>query len=104
MHIPSLLRPSAALVTKTVRRARAGTAMAAPFSAPRTSFNGTITRRRTIAFAAMPPDEVRAPKAATGATVNDVVLSIPGGALQHRHAALRERVCHNWYITVGAHT
>src|SRR3546814_5177781 len=75
MHIPSLLRPSAALVTKTVRRARAGTAMAAPFSAPRTSFNGTITRRRTIAFADMPLDEVRALKAATGATVNDVVRS-----------------------------
>ena len=38
-----LVTPSAQLITKTVGRARAGTAMAAPFSAPRTSFNGTIT-------------------------------------------------------------
>src|SRR3546814_18260485 len=31
----------------------------------------------------MPLDEVRSLKAATGATVNDVVLSIAGGALRH---------------------
>src|SRR3546814_16878779 len=31
----------------------------------------------------MPLDEVRALKAATGATVNDVVPSIAGGALRH---------------------
>ena len=41
-----LLAPSAELVTKTVGRAREGTAMAAPLTAPRTSFNGTITGHR----------------------------------------------------------
>lgn len=77
-----LLTPSAQLITKTVGRARAGTAMAAPFSAPRTSFNGTITGHRVIALADMDLDDVRLVKNATGTTVNDVVLAIAGGALR----------------------
>ena len=35
-------------IAQTVGRARAGTAMAAPLTAPRTSFNGTITGHRAI--------------------------------------------------------
>ncbi len=77
-----LLTPSAQLITRTVGRARRGTAMAAPFSAPRTSFNGTITGHRSIAFADMNLDDIREIKAATGTTVNDVVLAVAGGALR----------------------
>jgi len=77
-----LLTPSAQLITRTVGRARAGTAMAAPFSAPRTSFNGTITGRRAIALADMDLEDIRQIKNATGTTVNDVVLAIAGGALR----------------------
>src|SRR6478609_8803477 len=77
-----LLTPSAQLITRTVGRARAGTAMAAPFSAPRTSFNGTITGRRAIALADMDIEDIRQIKNATGTTVNDVVLAIAGGALR----------------------
>lgn len=77
-----LIAPSAQLITKTVGRARAGTAMAAPFSAPRTSFNGTITGHRAIALADMDLEDVRQIKNATGTTVNDVVLSVAGGALR----------------------
>jgi diacylglycerol O-acyltransferase len=77
-----LVTPSAQMVTKTVGRARAGTAMAAPFSAPRTSFNGTITGHRTIALANMDIEDIRQVKNATGTTVNDVVLAIAGGALR----------------------
>jgi len=62
--------------------------MAAPFSAPRTSFNGTITAHRRIALADMSLDEIREIKRATGTTVNDVVLTIAGGALR---AYLAER-------------
>ncbi|MCW2844023.1 MAG: Diacylglycerol O-acyltransferase, partial [Nocardioides sp.] len=69
-------------VTKTVGRARKGTAMAAPFSAPRTSFNGTITSHRAIAFADMSLADIRDIKTATGTTVNDVVLAVAGGALR----------------------
>jgi diacylglycerol O-acyltransferase len=77
-----LVTPSAQLITKTVGRARAGTAMAAPFSAPRTSFNGTITGHRSIALANLDIEDIRQIKNATGTTVNDVVLAVAGGALR----------------------
>lgn len=77
-----LLTPSVELLTKTIGRAREGTAMAAPFSAPRTSFNGTITGHRSIAFADMSLEDIKAIKKATGTTVNDVVLAVSGGALR----------------------
>ncbi|MGH3306984.1 MAG: WS/DGAT/MGAT family O-acyltransferase [Nocardioides sp.] len=77
-----LLAPSTQLITKTLGRAREGTAMAAPFSAPRTSFNGTITSHRTIGLADMSLDDIKAVKKDTGTTVNDVVLAVAGGALR----------------------
>ncbi len=77
-----LLAPSATLVTKTVGRAREGTAMAAPFSAPRTSFNGTITGHRSIGLADISLEDIKTIKKATGTTVNDVVLAVSGGALR----------------------
>lgn len=83
-----LLQPSAQLVSKTVERSRQGTAMAAPFSAPRTSFNGTISGHRSIGYCDLNLEEVKELKSATGATVNDVVLTLAGGALR---AYLEER-------------
>ncbi|GAB2860401.1 WS/DGAT/MGAT family O-acyltransferase [Nocardioides pacificus] len=80
--VVKLLAPSVQLIGRTIGKALEGTAMAAPFSAPRTSFNGTITSHRSIAFADMDLDAVRAIKTATGTTVNDVVLAIAGGALR----------------------
>jgi diacylglycerol O-acyltransferase len=77
-----LLAPSTQLIAKTVGRAREGTAMAAPFSAPRTSFNGTITAHRTIGLADMTLEDIKSVKKATGTTVNDVVLAVAGGALR----------------------
>ena len=77
-----LLTPSLEMLTKTIGRARTGTAMAAPFSAPRTSFNGTITGHRAIALADMDLEDIKAIKKATGTTVNDVVLAVSGGALR----------------------
>ena len=46
LSIPRLIAPSTQLIAGSLNRARTGTAMAAPFSAPRTSFNGTITGHR----------------------------------------------------------
>lgn len=83
-----LVQPTTQLVSRTVARARAGTAMAAPLTAPRTSFNGTITGHRSIGFIDLDLEEVRALKKATGTTVNDVVLAVAGGALR---AYLEER-------------
>lgn len=53
-----------------------------PFAAPRTSFNRSLTRSRTIAWTDLPLDEVKAVKTATGTTVNDVVLTVCSGALR----------------------
>lgn len=88
LTLAKVIVPSAQLIAKTIGRARQGTAMAAPFSAPRTSFNGTITSHRSIAMVDLPLDAIRAIKKETGTTVNDVVLAIAGGALR---AYLAER-------------
>jgi diacylglycerol O-acyltransferase len=53
-----------------------------PYSVPRTSFNGTITGHRTLGFADLPLKDVKAIARATGANVNDVVLSLCSGALR----------------------
>jgi diacylglycerol O-acyltransferase len=78
-----LVGTTTGVLTKTVERARRGTAMAAPLTAPRTSFNGTITGHRSIAYIDMPLDRIKEIRhAVEGATVNDVVLSVSGGALR----------------------
>lgn len=77
-----LVSPSTQLITRTIERARRGTAMAAPLTAPRTPFNATITGRRVVSVADLDLAEVKEVKAATGATVNDVVLGLAGGALR----------------------
>jgi diacylglycerol O-acyltransferase / wax synthase len=78
-----LVRSTTAVVARTIERARAGTAMAAPLTAPRTAFNGNITGRRAVAFADLSLDRIKEIRhAVEGATVNDVVLAISGGALR----------------------
>ncbi len=54
----------------------------APFTAPRTSFNGALTPRRSYAFTSLDLPTVKAVKAAAGSTVNDVVLALCSGALR----------------------
>jgi len=55
---------------------------ALPLSAPRTSFNGTLTRRRQVALTAIGLTDVKRLKNATSSTVNDVVLAVCAGALR----------------------
>lgn len=63
--------------------ARPGLGKAAlPLSAPRTSFNCSLSRRRSVAFSAIGLDDVKRLKHATGTTVNDVVLAVCAGALR----------------------
>ncbi|HET8561427.1 MAG TPA: wax ester/triacylglycerol synthase family O-acyltransferase [Marmoricola sp.] len=82
-HLVRMVGPTAGILTGALSRARKGTAMAAPLTAPRTSFNGTITGHRSVAFADMPLEKIKEIKnAVEGATVNDVVLAICGGALR----------------------
>jgi WS/DGAT/MGAT family acyltransferase len=54
----------------------------APFSAPRTSLNTSITPHRRFAFAEVSLDDVKMVKNALGGTVNDVVLAVCAGALR----------------------
>ena len=72
-----------------VRRVRVGPGhrpgpgkAALPLSAPRTSFNSALTRRRNVALGSIGLDDVKALKRATGTTVNDVVLAVCTGALR----------------------
>ncbi len=53
-----------------------------PLTAPRTHFNQSVTARRNLAFTRVPLDPMKEIKNVTGATVNDVVLAISGGALR----------------------
>ncbi len=91
LELAKLLLPMAGIVTHWVGRARRGTAMPAPFTAPRTSFNGTVTGHRSAAFADFDLVDVKKVKDVTGATVNDVVLSLVGGALR-RYLADRDEL------------
>jgi diacylglycerol O-acyltransferase len=54
----------------------------APFSAPRTSLNGSITAHRRFAFVHVPLDDVQTIRDAFGGTVNDVLLAGVGGSLR----------------------
>ena len=53
---------------------------ALPTSAPHMRWNDPLGPTRAIAFASLPLDEVKAVGRAVGATVNDVVLAVLGGA------------------------
>ncbi len=100
MRITRLLPPSIGALAGTANRAAKGKAMAAPFTAPRTSFNGTITGRRSVAFADLSLDEIKSVKRATGSTVNDVVLALCGGALRRYLAARDELPEHSLLASV----
>ena len=82
LGLPRLIPPMAGIVTGWVGRSRQGRAMPAPFTAPRTSFNRTLTAHRSAAFADFDLADVKRAKDATGSTVNDVVLALVGGALR----------------------
>jgi WS/DGAT/MGAT family acyltransferase len=77
-----LLPSTLGSVTGWVERARSGRAMPTPFTAPRTSFNGTVTGHRSVAFARMSLADVKEVKNAFDCTVNDVVLTMCSGALR----------------------
>jgi diacylglycerol O-acyltransferase / wax synthase len=64
------------------RRSQGGAGMPAPFTAPRTSFNATITPHRSVAFTEVALDDVKKVKNAFGVKVNDVVMAITSGALR----------------------
>jgi diacylglycerol O-acyltransferase / wax synthase len=62
----------------------------APFSAPKTSINTSITPHRRFAFEQIPLDEAKMVKNKLGGTVNDVVLALCSGALRSYFAGRGE--------------
>ncbi len=77
-----LLPATVRAVVDTVRRAVAGRAMAAPFTAPRTVLNGSLTADRKVAFARLDLDDVKKVKNHFGVKVNDVVMALIGGVVR----------------------
>lgn len=61
-----------------------------PGLAPRLSFNRALTARRSVSLAHVPIDEVKRIKAASGATVNDVMVALVTGGLRNYLAKRNE--------------
>jgi diacylglycerol O-acyltransferase / wax synthase len=80
MIIPKTIGSAISFVRS--RRGHGGAGMPAPFTAPRTPFNVSITPHRTVAMARIPLEEVKKVKKTFGTTVNDVVLAVAAGALR----------------------
>lgn len=82
--LPKLLGQTAGAVGRVVegRRDPNRQVGAAPLTAPRTPWNGTLSPMRSVGFARVPLDDVKAVKAAFGCTVNDVVLGLCAGTLR----------------------
>jgi WS/DGAT/MGAT family acyltransferase len=88
VELAKLLPDLLGLAPKWIGKALQGKGMPVPFTAPRTSLNGTITAHRSVAYASLDLDEVKQVKNAFGVTVNDVALAVVSGALRQ---FLRER-------------
>lgn len=82
LHFARILPDAVSSLTSWIARARRGDAMPAPFTAPDTVFNSTITGRRNVAFTLFDLDDVLAVKDRFDVTVNDVITATCAGALR----------------------
>ena len=80
--LPRTVERVGAAVWQLALRGTETAGMTMPFTAPRTSFNATVTDRRAVAFVDVSLPEVKAVKQALGVTVNDVLTAVVGEALQ----------------------
>ncbi len=90
LHLPRLVRTTIHNVRR-MRDERRGATSAPPkpiLDVPNTSFNGSLTPHRAFSTSTLELSDVKRVKEAHGVTVNDVVLTIVGGALR---AYLQER-------------
>jgi diacylglycerol O-acyltransferase / wax synthase len=82
LRLATVLPMTMLTVAQTVLRARDGRTMAAPFSAPPSPFNGSVTRYRNIAYTQLDMRDVKRVKDRFGVTVNDVVVALCAGVLR----------------------
>ena len=83
--LPKLLGDTVGAVNRVAQGRRSGEdgkTGAAPLTAPRTSWNGSLSPMRSVGFARVTLDDVKALKDAFGCTVNDVVLGLCAGTLR----------------------
>jgi diacylglycerol O-acyltransferase / wax synthase len=93
-QLANLLPTTVATVVKTLGRARNGLTMAAPFAAPATRFNTSVTAERNVALAQLNLDDVKKVKDRFGVTINDVVMALCASTLRwflSDHGELPER-------------
>ena len=82
LQMAKVVPATVSTVVDTVNRARSGSAMAAPFKAPKTRFNAEVTDERNIALAQLDFDDVKRIKDRFGVKINDVVMALCAGALR----------------------
>jgi WS/DGAT/MGAT family acyltransferase len=82
LKLANVLPSTLSTVVDTVKRARNGLSMAAPFAAPKTAFNDTVTGHRNVAFAQLDLEDIKTVKNHFGVKVNDVVMALVSGVLR----------------------
>ncbi len=82
LKLLNVLPTTVSTVVDTVKRARSGLTMAAPFAAPKTAFNANLTGHRNIAFTQLDLEDIKTVKNHFGVKVNDVVMALVSGVLR----------------------
>lgn len=82
LQLANVVPDTVSSLLATARRARAGLAMARPFTAPGTVFNARISERRNVAYAELDLDGIKTVKNRFGVKVNDVVMALVSGVLR----------------------
>ncbi|GAC1399769.1 MAG: wax ester/triacylglycerol synthase family O-acyltransferase [Mycobacterium sp.] len=82
LRLVNVVPTTLSTVVDTVKRARSGLAMAAPFAAPKTAFNAKVTGHRNVAFAQLDLEDIKTVKNHFGVKVNDVVMALVAGVLR----------------------
>ena len=81
-QLANVMPTTVATIVKTLRRARGGLTMAAPFAAPATRFNASVTADRNVALAQLDLDDIKKVKDHFNVTVNDVVMALCASVLR----------------------
>jgi diacylglycerol O-acyltransferase len=80
------LLPETLSIPREMKRAKeqagGGESMPAPFTAPRTLFNHSLTPHRAVATATLELSRIKQVREHLGGTINDVLLTVVGGAVR----------------------